>query len=155
MKFDKPKFKPHSSPGFIIHKLDSYLKLGLYRAFQAKGLDFTAEQWGVLFRLYDCEGVHQSELGVRSGKDRHNITRILNILEKKGFIRRVLDKADKRRYNIYLTRKSLEIKEKLTSTVLDFLEEAFTGLTKKDIIAMKRMHEHIIKNVDDLLSRIG
>ena len=153
MKFNKNKFRRDTSPGFIIHKLDSYLKLGLHRAFKSEGLDFTAEQWGVLFSIYECEGIHQSELGVRAGKDRHNITRILNVLEKKGLIQRVPDKFDKRRYNIFLTNKSRNIEEKLKSTVLNFLEKSFYGLSKKDIVEMQRVHGHIIKNVEVLINQ--
>ncbi|MFC1875817.1 MarR family transcriptional regulator [Thermodesulfobacteriota bacterium] len=37
-------------------------------------------------------------------KDRHNITRILNLLEKNGFISRTPDGEDKRRLNVYLTK---------------------------------------------------
>ena len=52
----------------------------------------------MLFRLYGREGIHQSELSDRTGKDRHNITRILNLLEKKGYIHRIPDEHDRRRY---------------------------------------------------------
>lgn len=151
MKINKTKFKRENSPGFIIHRLDSLLKLALHRAFQAQGFDFSAEQWGVLFRLYESEGSHQSELGARTGKDRHNITRILNLMEKKGYIRRISDEHDKRRYNVFLTEKSREIEDKLTSTVIDFLEKAFSGLTQKEIIGMQKVHVHIIKNIEALL----
>ena len=153
MKINKSKFKRENSPGFIIHRLDSLLKLALHRAFQAKGFDFTAEQWGVLFRLYEREGIHQSELGARTGKDRHNITRILNLMEKKGYIRRVSDEHDKRRYNIFLTKKSREIEGRITSTVIDFLEKAFFGLTQKEIKGMQKAHERVIENVESLLKK--
>ena len=153
MEINKTKFKQENSPGFIIHRLDTLLKLALRHAFQEKGFDFTAEQWGVLFRLYGREGIHQSELGDRTGKDRHNITRILNLLEKKGYIRRVPDEHDRRRYNIFLTEKSREIEERLTSTAFDFLEKAFTGLTRKEIMEMQKVHQHIIGNVEALLKK--
>jgi DNA-binding MarR family transcriptional regulator len=153
VKFNKTKFKQENSPGFIIHRLDTLLKLALRHAFQEEGFDFTAEQWGVLFRLYRSEGIHQSDLGGRTGKDRHNITRILNLLEKKGHILRMPDEHDRRRYNIFLTEKSREIEEKLTSTVFGFLEKAFTGLTRKQIMEMQKMHEHIIGNVEALLKK--
>ena len=153
MKINKTKFKQENSPGFIIHRLDTLLKLGLRHAFQEKGFDFTAEQWGVLFSLYRSEGIHQSELSDRTGKDRHNITRILNLLEKKGYIRRIPDEHDKRRYNILLTEKSREIEERLTSTVFNFLEKAFTGLTRREIMGMQKLHKHIIENVEALLKK--
>ena len=150
MKINKTKLKQENSPGFIIHRLDTLLKLGLRHAFQEKGFDFTAEQWGVLISLYGSEGIHQSKLGDRVGKDRHNITRILNLMEKKGYIRRIPDKHDRRRYNILLTKKSREIEEILTSTVIDFIEKAFTGLTQMQITEMQKVHEYIIKNIETL-----
>ena len=150
MEINKAKFKQENSPGFIIHRLDTLLKLGLRHAFKEKGFDFTAEQWGVLFSLYRSEGIHQSELGGRVGKDRHNITRILNLMEKKGYIRRIPNEHDKRRYNIFLTEKSREIEESLISIVIDFIEKAFTGLTQMQITEMQKVHEYIIKNIETL-----
>jgi DNA-binding MarR family transcriptional regulator len=151
MNFDRETFKRDNSPGYIIHRLDSLLKLALQRAFQSEKLDFTAEQWGVLFRLYESEGIHQSELGARAGKDRHNITRILNGLEKNGYVRRVPDKHDLRRFNIFLTKKSRDLEDRLTSIVLDLLEKAFAGLSKNEIREVRRIHDHIIANVESLL----
>jgi DNA-binding MarR family transcriptional regulator len=151
LKINKDKFKRENSPGYIIHRLDTLLKLALHHAFQAKGFDFTAEQWGVIFRLYGSDGIHQSELSDRTGKDRHNMTRILNLMEKKGYIRRVPDEHDKRRYNIFLTKKSREVEDKLISIVIDFAEKAFSGLTQRQIIEMQKVHEQIIGNVESIL----
>ena len=151
MKINKDKFKRENSPGYIIHRLDSLLKLGLHRAFLAQGFDFTAEQWGIFFCLYRDDGIHQSDLGLRMGKDRHNMTRILNLMEKKGFTRRVPDEHDKRRYNIFLTKKSREIEDKLISIAVDFIEKAFSGLTQRQIIEMQKVHEQIIGNVESIL----
>lgn len=151
MNFNKENFKRDNSPGYIIHRLDSLLKLSLQRAFQSEGFDFTAEQWGVLLRLYENEGIHQSELGARAGKDRHNITRILNGLEKNGYVQRVPDKHDMRRFNIFLTKKSRGLEDKLTSIVIDLLERAFAGLSKREVRELRRIHDHLIANVESLL----
>ena len=151
LKINKDKFKQENSPGYIIHRLDSLLKLGLHRAFLAQGFDFTAEQWGIFFCLYRDDGIHQSDLGLRMGKDRHNMTRILNLMEKKGFTRRVPDEHDKRRYNIFITKKSRVIEDKLISIAVDFIEKAFSGLTQRQIIEMQKVHEQIIGNVESIL----
>lgn len=151
MKFNKDTLKGGNSPGFIIHRLDLLLKLGLQRAFREQGFDFTAEQWGVLLSLYEGESINQSELVARSGKDKHNITRILNVMEKRGYVRRVPHTQDKRRFNIILTKKSRDIEGKLTSIVLNFLDKAFAGLSQNDVLAMRKMHDRIIANVKSLL----
>ena len=151
MKFNKETYKRDNSPGYIIHRLDSLLKLSLQRAFQSEGFDFTAEQWGVLLRLYESEGIHQSDLGARAGKDRHNITRILNRLEKNGYVQRVSDRHDMRRINVFLTKKSRDLEDKLTSIVIDLLARVFAGLSKREVREMRRIHDHIIANVESLL----
>ena len=151
MKFNKETYKRDNSPGYIIHRLDSLLKLSLQRAFQSEGFDFNAEQWGVLLRLYESEGIHQSDLGARAGKDRHNITRILNRLEKNGYVQRVSDRHDMRRINVFLTKKSRDLEDKLTSIVIDLLERVFAGLSKREVREMRRIHDHIIANVESLL----
>lgn len=151
MKVNKNRFVKENTPGFIVHRLDSLLKLGLHRAFKANNFDFTVEQWGILFKLYRRDGLHQSELADLAGKDRHNTTRILNLLEKKGYIQRIPDKDDKRCYNIFLTEKSREIEESLILTVINFIENAFCGLSQREVTEMQRVHEHIIANVESFL----
>jgi DNA-binding MarR family transcriptional regulator len=139
-----------ASPGFIIHLLDTQMKAALQRAFQSKGFDLTPEQWGVLNRVWENEGIHQSILAERTGKDRHNITRILNLLEKKGLTKRVPDPDDRRRYNIYLSGAGRELKKKLPPIVIDLLQKCFKGLSQKDLQDLERIHKHILKNLGQL-----
>jgi len=147
MKTELSVFPLDNSPGYIIHQLDMQMSLGLQHAFQAKGFNITPEQWGVLNRLWENEGIHQSALAERAAKDRHNITRILNLLEKNGFICRIPDGEDKRRLNVYLTKEGKALKQKLIPIVIGFLKKCFEGLTQEEIQDMRRIHEHILKNL--------
>jgi DNA-binding MarR family transcriptional regulator len=140
-------FPLDNSPGYIIHRLDMQMSLDLQHAFQAKGFNITPEQWGVLNRLWENEGIHQSALAERSAKDRHNITRILNLLEKNGFISRTPDGEDKRRLNVYLTKEGKALKQKLIPIVISYLKKCFEGLAHEEIQDLRRIHEHILKNI--------
>jgi DNA-binding MarR family transcriptional regulator len=135
------------SPGYIIHRLDTQMALGLQHAFQAKGFNITPEQWGVLNRLWENEGIHQSALAEKASKDRHNITRILNLLEKNGFIHRIPDGDDKRRLNVYLTKEGKALKKKLIPIAIDYLQKCFNGLSQEEVRDLSRIHEHILKNL--------
>ena len=42
MKNKKDFFVPGNDPGYMVHYLDTQLKVGLQRAFHAKGFSFTA-----------------------------------------------------------------------------------------------------------------
>jgi DNA-binding MarR family transcriptional regulator len=140
-------FPLDNSPGYTIHRLDTQMALGLQHAFQAKGLNITPEQWGVLNRLWENEGIHQSALAKRATKDRHNITRILNLLEKNGYVRRTPDIEDKRRLNVYLTEEGKTLQHKLIPIAIGFLQKCFEGLTQEEIQELRRIHNHILKNL--------
>lgn len=146
-------FPVDDSPGFIVHLLDTQMKSGLRRAFQSRGYNITPEQWGVLSRLWIKDGVHQSTLALDTSKDRHTITRILNLLEKKGLVERVPDPDDKRRINIYATSEGKALKTKLPPIVTHFLEKCFKGLDDKDLEEMNRIHRHILKNLNTTMAK--
>ena len=147
MEIELSVFPLDNSPGYIIHQLDMQLSLGLQHVFQTKGFNITPEQWGVLNSLWENEGIHQSALAERAAKDRHNITRILNLLEKNGFISRTPDGEDKRRLNVYLTKEGKALKQKLIPIVIAYLKKCFEGLTQAEVHDIRRIHEHILKNL--------
>ena len=136
------------SPGYIIHRLDTQLAAGLQRAFQARGHAITTEQWGVLSRLWEREGIHQSELAARTGKDRHNIARIVKLLERNGFIHRRPDPGDKRRQLVFLTPEGRRMEDELPAIVSDYLKTCLRGLTRRELDQMRRIHLRILSNLN-------
>ena len=143
-------FPRNQSPGFVIYQAASKMKLGLQRAFGANGFEITPEQWGVMSALWEHEGVHQSLLAARTAKDRHNVTRILHLLERDGFIRREQDVEDRRLQKVYVTDEGKAMKARLVTIVTDFLQEALNGLTQEDLEAMKRILDTVVENVEKM-----
>jgi len=141
-------FPLDNSPGFLVYRTASRLKADLSRAFQAKGLDVTPEQWAVLSRLWESEGEHQTALAERAQKDRHTVTRILNLLEKNGLIRREPDSKDRRYQRVFLTDEGRALKAKLIPLVKGHLSRALSGLTPEDLQQLKRIHGQILKNLE-------
>lgn len=140
-------FPRRDSPGFVIHHASVQMKAGLHRAFQAKGFDITPEQWAVLSSLWEREGLHQSLLAQKTAKDRHNLTRILNLLETHGLVTRKPDREDRRYQRVYLTEKGKALKSKLAPIANEFLTQALAGLTGKDLDLMKRVLGRICSNL--------
>lgn len=141
-------FPIDNSPGFIVHKLDSQLAAGLQREFQYNGFNITPEHWGVLSKLWEEDGIHQSKLAGRINKDRHNMSRILSLLEGNGYIVRKHHKGDKRRLNVFLTIAGRSLQGQLTKIVENYLDKVFTGLTTLDLERMNRIHCHILNNLE-------
>jgi DNA-binding MarR family transcriptional regulator len=143
-------FPRSKSPGFMILKASSLMNARLSWFFQVKGFNVTPEQWSVLGSLLEIDGIHQSLLGKKTAKDRHNITRMLNLLEKRGLIRRERHRTDKRLLLVYLTEEGRELTTKLVPVVTEFLQLALSGLTQSDLGQMKRTLAQIATNLETI-----
>ena len=65
--------------------------------------DITREQYGILVLLSLGDGLYQTQIANILGKDRPNITRMIDILETKGLIRREKDTDNRRILKVFLT----------------------------------------------------
>lgn len=52
-------------------------------------LEVTPEQWSILKRLEEEDRITIKELSTRVGNDQANVTRISDLLERKGFIQKI------------------------------------------------------------------
>ncbi len=147
MKDSFSVFPLDNSPGFLIYKTAIIMKAELFRAFQAAGFSVTPEQWAVLNRLWESEGEHQTVLAERTAKDRHNITRILDLLERNGLVRREPDPEDRRSRKVFLTDEGKALKSKLIPIVKKHLLRSFSGLGAEDVDRLKRIHKQIVENL--------
>ena len=147
MKLKLKVFPLDYSPGYIIFRSATRMKAELLRAFRKNGFDVTPEQWSVLNKLWEIEGLNQIELAEKTSKDRHTITRILNLMEEKKLIIRKLDPEDNRCFSVYLTPEGKDLKNRLIPVVIKHLERTFAGFKNKDLEDLRRMHERINKNL--------
>ncbi|MEW6533288.1 MAG: MarR family transcriptional regulator [Thermodesulfobacteriota bacterium] len=140
-------FPREKSPARVIFRAAILLKLGLARAFEDNGFDVTLEQWGLLTSLRENEGIYQSALAEKTLKDRHNVTRILSLLEKAALVRRELHPTDKRRQRVFLTDKGKTVQAALLPVAIGVLGQAFDGLSQEDLVQMTRILGRIIENL--------
>ena len=147
MKDFSKVFPLDNSPGYIINRLARELNACLYRAFHSKGFDITAQQWAVLNRLWEIEGLHQSELAEKTTKNRHNMARILKQMETRGLVKRRTDPHDRRLQRVYLTARGRSLQDKLIPIAMNTLEKLFAGITKQDMNTLKRIHTKINNNL--------
>jgi DNA-binding MarR family transcriptional regulator len=66
-------------------------------------IGLTVIEWYILRALYERDGQHASELARTVGRAATSFTPNLDKLQKKGFIERRADQADRRAVRIYLT----------------------------------------------------
>ena len=141
-------FKLDDSYGYLINLAAQRLKYALHQTFQAKGYDITPEQWAVLNRLWEHDGLSQVELAERTFKDKPGTTRILNLLEKKGIVLRRRDANDGRVIHIFLTKVGKDLKEKLIPCAEEVLVKSGENLTKEEIRQLKQTLHKILSNLE-------
>jgi DNA-binding MarR family transcriptional regulator len=140
-------FPLDNSPGYLVGRLSVEMSAVLHRTFQAHGFDVTTEQWIVLSRLWEQDGLHQSQVAERTGKDRHNIARILALLERRRLISRRPDPGDKRRKRVYLTARGRAMQARLTPLAVELLHRVCRGLSQKDLDDLFRVGRRMLNNL--------
>ncbi len=131
--------------GFVIYRTALRMKSALHRAFKDKGFESTPEQWGVLRLLWEDEGLSQKEIGNRLFKDKPNVTRLLDALEKKKLIFR--QPADRRTFAIFLTKEGKKLQKELLPIVLALQKKAIQGLSESDLNTLHRLLNQIYRNL--------
>jgi DNA-binding MarR family transcriptional regulator len=98
-----PKNSTETSLGYTIGKTNYYLKTLINKLLKEEKCGITNEQWLVLKVIDATPEMTQTEIAEKSQKDKTNITRIIDLLEKNGYVDRRRDERDRRMYRICAT----------------------------------------------------
>ena len=129
--------------GYAIGKTNWYLKALLNKLLREEQCGITNEQWLVLKVIDANPAASQTEIAQKSLKEKTNITRIIDLLEKNGFIERRRDEKDRRMYRIHATEKG----QKVLMTVNPITQ-------KTEEICVQSLNKKQIKEVIDSLDAI-
>lgn len=124
------------------------IRLDMGRRLKEEGVDITPEQWVILSGLYECNGQSQTELGDESFKNPPTVSRIIDLLCKKGLTERRSDTGDRRRHKIYLTGRGKKTVEKAMPAIIATREKGWQGLSDDDYQAFLRIINQIFHNFD-------
>ncbi|TMU84598.1 MarR family transcriptional regulator [Bacillus sp. BHET2] len=115
---------------------------------QMKDFDVTPEQWTVLRRLAEQDGISQKQLALKSEKDQPTLTRILDILERKELISKQTNKEDRRSFLIFITEKGLSVNDELSPFIEGLYEDRILkGISEEDLEVYKRVLSQINENM--------
>ena len=79
---------------------------------QIKRSAFASFKWGC------CSGINQIDLAESVYKDPASITRILDLLIKKDYVRKRVNEADRRRYDLILTKTGQQVHNDMIEVVI-------------------------------------
>ncbi len=116
--------------------------------FKQADIPLTANQFYLMTRLWEQDGLHQNTLAKMLDRDRSALTHMIDVLERKGLATRKRDKKDKRAFCIKLTAKGKELEPAATACAEKTLKEALKGLDAKAyqklVDALDRIRQNLI-----------
>jgi DNA-binding MarR family transcriptional regulator len=134
------------SIGFLVNFTGRKISQLLAASFEPYKI--TVEQWTVLHRLCEQDGITQKDLAQRVGKDQTNITRILDQLERKELVVRTRNTEDRRSFLAYVTEKGKTLTETLLPLEKKVLAVALQNIPQEHLALFKQVLFQIQANID-------
>ncbi|MBK7691908.1 MAG: MarR family transcriptional regulator [Bacteroidetes bacterium] len=126
-------FKFENSFGRILGGAYTSMFRHLGKRMKEQNLPITPEQFSVLSHLWQKDGLPQCELAQCTNRNRANVTRIIDILEREGIVERKDDKTDRRIFRIYLTEKGKSLKQQTAKCAKQSIRNALMGVSKAEV----------------------
>jgi DNA-binding MarR family transcriptional regulator len=141
------KIQFDTSYGRVLGVAYTYVFRQLAKHMKEKNLPITPDQFRVLTHLWQNEGCSQQELAVSSLRDRANVTRIIDILEREGIVERMDHETDRRIFKIQLTRRGKELEKEAMECGQSAIDDALKGVSKSDLEVCMRVLNKTIENL--------
>ena len=116
--------------------------------FKALGINLSSEQWVVLKRIHECPGTNQRDLAAMTYKDPASITRILDLLQQRGYIERIQE-TDRRSHDVQLTPEGGRIVQKVLPLAVAVRAKGLDGFSETEKQQLKTLLKRIYHNFDD------
>ena len=135
--------------GYMVGRTAFTLKHKVHKLFKSKGYQTTPEHWGILNVLLEEEGLTQRQIAEKTIKDKANITRILDVMQRNGLIERKKHENDRRAYKIFLTDKGRELQNTLTQHVIEIDNQACSGISEEELKELRQILVKMCDNFDN------
>ncbi|MEN2281382.1 MarR family transcriptional regulator [Algoriphagus sp. SE2] len=132
---------------FLLDRTARKVKQYAQQQFKSGDFDVTVDQWLVLKNLSGNQLLSQTELAQLVFKDHPTLTRIIDLLCKKGYVERVPHPQDRRSFQLHLTDLGTEKVIELRPKILEIREKAWENLSDTDFEEFKRILNTIYKNL--------
>lgn len=135
--------------GMRISRAGLLSKVFAIQSFAKDGCELSPEQFTVLNALKENDGMYLRQLANITYKDRPNITRIVSILEEKGYLKSSLKAEGRQVKKLYITQKGKDICESLLPTILKIWNTSVEGLSIEEVENFLKVLDKIEDNLKE------
>jgi MarR family transcriptional regulator for hemolysin len=133
----------------IFYTIESTIKE--YRKASQKKLslevsDMTIDQGMILVFLDKYPDKTQKEIAAMAFRDNASMTRMLDLMEKKNYLKRSINQANRRRFNIEITPKGKQVLKTLAPIIANNRQSAIRGISEEEIMQLETILKKIKSN---------
>jgi DNA-binding MarR family transcriptional regulator len=139
---------PDNTIFYMLHDVTRQIRKHFDR--RATRLELTRAQWRALKVTSRNEGLSQSELAEHLDMEAIPVGRVIDRLEKTGFVERRADPADRRRWRLYLTPKAHAVVGEMEVIAGELRDDALRGIEKNDLDTLLSVLDSIKENLATL-----
>jgi len=133
--YDPKTFQPREAVGFFLGRARKTFILALEQ--ELAPYDISSSQWAIILNLADGNASTAGDLCKLMRYDPGGMTRLLDRLEKKGFLRRVRMPGDRRTIQLELTATGKALRPKIVKALVTVLNRLLTGFTRKEVLQLQ------------------
>ena len=136
----------------VFYSLDKAIRMYRQYAHQqlsAHGFDVTIDQWLILKSLNENPDCPQQQIAGMTFKDYASLTRIIELLVKKGYLERAPHPQDRRRFTLTLTDNAHQVLKAMQTVIVSNRKHALAGISKSDIDDLQKTLDRIIQNCSE------
>lgn len=132
--------------GHLIRRLHQQSTHIFTQRTEAAGFDLTPVQYAAMEAIHEHPGTDQAQVAELIGYDRATIGGVIERLEKKDWIRRVVSPQDRRARELSLTAQGNQVRVALQPIVQDLQKEILKPLSKADQALFIRLAQRVIRH---------
>ena len=133
----------------VTHRL-----LQRFLQFKIEPHGITLGMWYFLRALWDEDGLTQRELSVKVGTMEPTTLSAILIMERKGLVRRVRNKTDRRKWHIHLTPKGRGLKDKLLPLAREVVDTSVQNLSRGEVAQLLKGLAEVQNSLHATLARL-
>ncbi|OEF97394.1 MarR family winged helix-turn-helix transcriptional regulator [Desulfuribacillus alkaliarsenatis] len=142
------KYVLEESIGYKIVTTARLVTNRLNQNFKRRKYPVTHEQWSIMIRLWEEDGLTQNKIAELTGKDSPSVSRLINNMEKKDLVTRVPHPVDKRTNLIFLTNQGKKLQIGLIEQAQKTIDDISAGIDEEEMRIFLNVLEKINENLN-------
>jgi DNA-binding MarR family transcriptional regulator len=122
----------HHMAGHLIRRLNQISTSAFTQRMQERGVDLTQVQFAAMDAIATFPGIDQAGVAAKIAYDRATIGGVIDRLEQKGYISRLVSKQDRRARVLRLTKMGERLFEEMLPEITDLQDDILTGLNQAE-----------------------